>query len=79
MYVQREHFLDQQNPLELFRVSPFLRFPIPFFFLDSRSWNGALGNGAPGLNHEGRKKGKSCIEAIVLDHEKTGSVTCEGI
>ena len=44
--IKREYFLNQQNPLELFRVSPVLRFPV-LFFLDSISWNGAFGSGTP--------------------------------
>lgn len=80
MYIQREHFLNQQNPLELFRVSPCLGFPI-LFFLDRTSWNGAWGSGPPRRNHSGKEEeGEASTEAItLLGDEKIGHAMFVGI
>lgn len=80
MYIQREHFLNQQNPLELFKVSPVLRFPV-LFFLDSISWNGAFGSGTPdSIVQAGRTEGKTPIEITnILHDEKIGKVMFEVI
>lgn len=46
VYIQREHFLNHQNPLELFKVSPFLGFPI-FFSLTAGAGKGHLAPALP--------------------------------